>query len=546
MTGSLRLIRAPINGVSWTVAEQDRERLLAWIQSGWEGELHRVAPGRRVVRVDGTADPVVLKQFRAEGIVAALKRLWRGSPAASEWGTLRRVRDLGLPVPRPVACGEGRGLFRRESFLVTEVLQDASPLRRVLFGEEPASGRQRWAVIREAARLLRRMHDAGVSQADLHLGNILARVQSTPPELFLIDLHRARVSGRVGNAMRWRDLATLHGGCPEATRTDQLRFLQAYLAGPPVLPVDLEGLVGRLERWGLRHRFRLWARRARRGVGENRDFLPISVGEYKGFARRSSWSAPLRHLCERPEALLTGPEVRLLKDSRTTTVGVLPVDGGAVFVKRYNEQGLGYGMKNVMRTSRARRAWMAANGLQMRRIPTPMPHLYLEQRRLRVLGDSYLITEAVDGVGLLQWSLGWWQAKGSLRKKRLLARESGILLRALHERGVSHRDLKGDNILVREAGPGRFRLTLVDLDGVQFGRTGWQRRARDLARLSWDFRDHPAVTRGDRLRLLLAYLVPKDRPAWKKLWRAVATAEEHAGWALYTLPPWQRQGEAGS
>lgn len=522
MRDSPHLVRVPINGIRWLVAEEDQERLLAAMRAGWEGQVQRITPGRRVVRVDGKAGPVLLKHFRVHGVGATLKGLLRSSPASQEWTALQKVRRLGLPVPRPVALGERRGPLHREGLLVTEALDGAVPLDAVFFGEDRVCGQARWELIRGAARLLRGMHDAGVSQRDLHLGNILARQTAGTAELFLIDLQRVQVGARVRDVVRWRDLATLHGGCLEASLTDRLRFLKAYLAGPPPLPMDLKALVALLERRGLRHRFRVWRGRRRRCVAENKEFCPVHVGGFFGFTRRASWTETLQYLFEDPRALFVRPGVHLLKDSRTTTGGLIPSAMGSLFLKRYNYQGVGYALKDLFRASRARRVWIVANTLRMRGIPTPLPHAYLERRRFRVLLESYLIIEGVEGIGILEFSSRFREPRSSFLEKRLLVREIGTLVRGLHQRGVSHRDLKGQNVLVREEIVGRFRPLLLDLDGVRLGRVGWRRRIRDMARLARAFADQPAVTRTDRVRFLQAYLGARDRRSWKRFWHGIA------------------------
>jgi serine/threonine protein kinase len=103
----------------------------------------------------------------------------------------------------------------------------------------------------------------------------------------------------------------------------------------------------------------------------------------------------------------------------------------------------------------------------------------------------------------------------------------GRLVRILHDRHVSHRDLKAPNILLED---GRSP-TLIDLVGVRAGpAVPFAVRVRDLARLNASFLQTTAVTRPGRLRALMAYLgvPPQDGKGWKVWWAAVARATTSA------------------
>jgi hypothetical protein len=112
---------------------------------------------------------------------------------------------------------------------------------------------------------------------------------------------------------------------------------------------------------------------------------------------------------------------------------------------------------------------------------------------------------------------------------RTWAERLGRLVRLMHERQVSHRDLKAPNILMRGAATDvrTAEPVLIDLVGVEAGRPVPLRiRVRDLARLNASFLRSPHVTRADRLRFLRAYLCwgLHGRGDWKPLWRQVADA----------------------
>jgi tRNA A-37 threonylcarbamoyl transferase component Bud32 len=498
-----------------------------------------VSSGRKVYWREGGPFPLLVKIFESRGVWARVKPLLRHSAASREWVVSREAYRRQAPVPQPLAFGEERGgRLAKRSVLVSEGLEGV-PLSD-FYWVAPAPEEKR-ILIAEVGRAIRRVHDAGLLQPDLHAGNLFF---CPGKGIFLLDLQRGRLGPPLSVSERLRNLAVLAGSFDGLlSRTDRLRFWQAYAAEQLFRGGERKSLWARLQVLEHRYRRRAWRAKDRRCLRESRMFSVFDGGGFRGFCQRRQMLPGLRELLTAPHSLVDGTGCLVLKDSRTTKVArCRPWPWGPeVFAKRYKYQGVAHGLKGLLRPSRSRQAWIAANALVARGIATARPLAYLERRRFGVLQDSYLITAVAEGVQLQEWSLRFATPGAPFVEKRQLLGEVASLVRRLHDKGVSHRDLKGQNILVQEEGPGRHRAILLDLDGVRFGRVGRGRRSRDLARLAWSFRHHPAVTRADRLRFLFAYLGSSGKPGWKRLWRAVQRAEEDAGWAAYAVPPWPRQ-----
>jgi hypothetical protein len=112
---------------------------------------------------------------------------------------------------------------------------------------------------------------------------------------------------------------------------------------------------------------------------------------------------------------------------------------------------------------------------------------------------------------------------------RIWAERLARVVRAMHDRGVSHRDLKAPNVLLKDAAadPAGATPVLIDLVGVRASADAvpFARRAKELARLNASFLAVPHVTRTERLRFLLTYLRSGERELdWKKWWNAVSRA----------------------
>lgn len=525
-----RFVQFHIDGFSWLVLEGYQDEILSVSRSGWKNSrLLRATPHRCALWVNGKRHPLFVKRFYHRGIWGLLKIFLRNS-ASREWSALREAQGRGLPLPRPVAWGQRGRILKRGGFLVTEFLEGAVPAGNYLFGPGKPIGKKRAEAIRKVALLIRRAHDAGMYDRDIHLGNILVRVGKETMELFLIDLQRVDFLRSHAMQVRWKNLAVLHGGCVEARLTDRLRFLKAYLSAPFPISSDIPRLIARLDKEGLRHRFRIWRTRKKRCLYENREFVQVGWTKFSGFVRRDRWDENLRRLLSSPERLLSQTGVRMSKDSRATMTGLLPLPGGALYVRRYNYQGLGYVLKHLCRSSPGRRFWIAANSLRMRGIPVPLPVAYVERRRFQVLLESYVICEAVNGVTIaIHFHRGLVQSS-TLQEKRSVIGELALFLRKMHEKGVSYGNLKGPNIMVRREFSGRYCLFLADLEGVRLGAVSWRKRVKDLAWLARELHDHPAVTRSDRLRFLKTYLPTRKEEQGKKLWQSVAKLMAKASW----------------
>src|SRR5262245_59702059 len=249
----------------------------------------RATVDRRTMRVTGTP-AVIVKNFRLHGLWRRLKLILRGDPTFREWTALRSAPGRRIPVPRAVAVSQGQ-IFApgSESFLVTEELSSAVTLGAYLYGKSRSYGRLRRRVIEEAGRTVRLAHDAGMLHRDLHLGNLMIRNRNDQPEIFLIDLQRVSFRHRLGIKARVANLAVLHGGCGEASRSERLRFLNAYLAPRPAIANDLRTLLKELDTHGLKHRHRLWRSRGQRCLADNRDFVTLRSNSYAGCVSRE-WS----------------------------------------------------------------------------------------------------------------------------------------------------------------------------------------------------------------------------------------------------------------
>jgi serine/threonine protein kinase len=164
--------------------------------------------------------------------------------------------------------------------------------------------------------------------------------------------------------------------------------------------------------------------------------------------------------------------------------------------------------------------------LRERHLPTPRPLAVFYRTWRGTPREAYLLTEKVENAIDLRvfvenlGALAVVNRTAELRRRVLaLAR----LLRQLHERGLTHRDLKAANVLT-SLGAGDARFWFIDLVGVRrHRRAGQHRKLQNLARLHASFVRHPMVTRSEKLRFLRSYLECgiRGKSGWKQWWRAI-------------------------
>lgn len=198
---------------------------------------------------------------------------------------------------------------------------------------------------------------------------------------------------------------------------------------------------------------------------------------------------------------------------------------GSLLLKVHRPRGLADRLRAAVRGSRARAEWDAARYLCGAGIPTPEPLVVAERRRGLALEQAASGTRFLPARETFEPAL---RAQPAAKAHALLAR-TARWIRALHDRGVSHRDLHSGNVLVGP-GPGdRATIDVVDLHTVRYGHApSMARRERQLAQ--WLHSLAGSTGPGGRLRSLVAYLGPAaDRRdvarAHARVERAIARRE---------------------
>jgi serine/threonine protein kinase len=510
-----------------------------WLRDG-SAEVVKHGPHRTVYRVSLGAGTVYVKHCRLNGPRAWAREVLRPPKARLEFENATRLRALGIGAAPPLAWGTADTRWPGESFLITRDLAPAVPFTDFMELHFPAlAPDERGRVCRQLARGLGRfmalLHDCGVTHPDPHPGNLLVELPgSLMPHFSLLDVHDVRF----GRPLSWpesRANLILYNRWFQlrASTTDRARFWHEYWAARQSLPVafDVRGAAAELERATSASNRRFWLARTARYRGTHRTVRKVRAGNVRGLAVRDLPDEFLHALLRDPDAVFARADARVLKRCVSSTVAELeiptPAGPKAVVLKRVNVRTLLDPVKNLFRSSAVRRSWLLGHGLCERWIPTPRPLALFHRHRAGFLpAEGYLLTEKVpDAVGLPEAV----RACRAAPLLRVWAERLARVVRAMHDRGVSHRDLKAPNVMLRGAGtdPAAATPVLIDLVGVSAGvrAVPFVRRTKELARLNASFLEMPHVTRGERLRFLRAYLGAGERePDWKKWWKAVSLA----------------------
>lgn len=208
------------------------------------GKVYRDKEGRRTLRFELNGAAYFLKLHQGVGWGEVLKNLITLRlpvvGARNEWLALKRLHELGIDTLDAVGYGQrGNNPATQLSFLITRELTDTVSLEDLCasWPQHPPAFALKLALIREVARIARKMHDNGINHRDFYLCHFLADVKGGADSLsadnirlYLVDLHRAQL--RTVAPRRWvvKDIGGLYFSAHDIglTRRDVLRFMRFY------------------------------------------------------------------------------------------------------------------------------------------------------------------------------------------------------------------------------------------------------------------------------------------------------------------------------
>ena len=249
----------------------------------------------------------------------------------------------------------------------------------------------------------------------------------------------------------------------------------------------------------------------------------------------------LQEIVADPDRLIYAPDARILKHSQSSTVAEVTIQtrqgNQRVIIKKIPTLKASDFWFGWLKSHRSWRAWKAAGHMVARGVPTPEPLAYISRGSPGVSSllawfypaATFTISERPEGMKSLALHMETCMQELSPADRIRAVRSSVIpmarMLRQMHEKSLSHRDLKSANILVRPLDDGSWReMMLIDLVGVKLRHPlSQEARVKNLARVAMSFQAHGLFQTTDGLRFLRNYLPIAHLPrgAWKELWRDV-------------------------
>ena len=461
---------------------------------------------------------VFVKRYKCRGIMDVIKYFFFTSKASNEWKNMNRFLKKGIPVPSPLAKGEKRRFnCLLDSYLVTKAFVNAKPLGSFMEQYEggenaPNSLKKKRKLIKELALLVKKIHAEGFFYRDLHAGNILVvEGNDGGHQLYPVDFHKIWYLRIVPVWMRIRDLAQLRNSF-SVSRSDQLRFLREYAKQCvtftnhfKVNALRIEAKAEKLWRVHLKSR-------TKRCLIESSEFaikkdIKKSIYHHKGYSERL-----LSEIISKYHNALVAGKLTVLKKTAKEIVSVIAINHNGktlkVLVKKSQFTSLLSRLRYLLYKPRARKYWVAARGLKVRGIETPLALALIENKHLCMPKENLLLIEFIDqSCELNDYVLKNFKKvlyPEEVHKKRKFIKELAERMKDLHEKGIYHADLKSNNILVKEKDEGGWAFYFVDLDRVAFKHhLSFRQRSNNLAQINASIDDCVSIT--DRLKFFRTY-----------------------------------------
>jgi tRNA A-37 threonylcarbamoyl transferase component Bud32 len=232
----------------------------------WEKTPH---PGHltgrgEVLLVKGKQMEVAVRKYRHGGLLRSLTGdlFFFGARPFMEVAVTKEVKSAGVPTLEILAAimEQGWGGWYR-GYLITKYLPSATDF--ISYLDREPEGKRRVASIEKAGKAVKKIHQAGIYHADLHLKNCLFEEKGS--KVYLIDFDKSKVFSHLKPSRRMKNLKRLDRSAEKLTRhglpltkRDKKTFCHAYASGDKEIRPYLKNYLKKYRRYQLLYRWGWW------------------------------------------------------------------------------------------------------------------------------------------------------------------------------------------------------------------------------------------------------------------------------------------------
>lgn len=430
-------------------------------------KILRIIPGKRVVCKAMLQDMDVIAKFFLDPVHSNrhIKREVQG---------LKALGVAGIPTPRIIA---ELTIANSITVLVTEYLSNTQSPHILL--KPPYRTNNSKEVLKQFFTLIAKLHKAGLAQNDLHLDNFLLK----DDVLYAIDAANLKKTNLpLSGDAALDNLVLLFGQFDQDYYPGLLDALESYHNTNPDIAIDQQELIARTKA----KRQRIWKKVSKKYFKDCTSVVRKSNFRQLTLCKRNYYKDQFIDFLNNPDAFIE--KSPLLKDGNSSTVGVVEIEDCKYIVKRFNIKNFAKLIRRQFPPSRTRRNWLLGHLLIFNNFKTPEPIAMIEKRFGPFRSVGYIITEFVNAPDIRQVLN---EAKGNpLKQEEIMARFVSTL-KKLHDRKITHGDLKDTNFLCTDG-----KLCIVDLDAMKLhkSRLTLERAIqRDYQRLKQNFKKNTVL-----------------------------------------------------
>ena len=393
--------------------------------------------GKLEIAHENKKEAYLVKIYNYPHLFQKIKQLFKHTRGFNEFNMTYLAAIKGIPVEVPVACGERKYVFTKESYLIIREIKNSHSLRE--YFRSNTSLKERRDVLQKFGKLAKNVHESGVKQDAFSLDNFLVYSDETgSKKIIVIDFEMVsiRTKGLKEKLCVWY-LAKLNRE-NDFSHTDRIRFLLSYTCGDLI---HCKKLARRIQELTVRIQKQDAKKSSKLCVYENRTFGIFKSDKFHGYYRKKY----------EPEILAES-----FNALEKTTNNILHI--GHFQIIRFRED-----IDPKFNYRSITKAWTNANALFALRINVPIPIGIFKSCFPKVKKEGFLVAQMPDNCIPLK------QRPELYSDKNLLF----ILLRFVEQVspfGVFSKDLNLQDILVQENGDHRLKCYLGNYTSFRINR----------------------------------------------------------------------------